>query len=190
MLNRRIRHGAPAPTGVGRFAVPFQAPRVPWCPPHGPGSSASLAATVGPLQPDLEVDPADPAVDVVGSRQRLLVERRRFILPVLVNVLNRRRGWSRLVPGSSVNFGSKAALDSPCRYSSGSTPAPPGATCEPPRAGPPKTIAPLHLLRPRPNPAEMRVGRSLSHCQVAVSGDDVRIDVRSTVRSIWRRHRS
>jgi hypothetical protein len=77
------------------------------------------------LEADLEVDPVDPHVHVVGLGQGAHGERGSFVLPVLGQPGDRGGDSPWPVPRNWVNAGPKSPLDRPCRYSSGNT----SATC-------------------------------------------------------------
>jgi hypothetical protein len=73
------------------------------------------------LEADLEVDPVDPHVHVVGLGQRPLVERGRLVLPVLGQPGDRGRRQARTGAEELGQRRPKSPLDRPCRYSSGNT---------------------------------------------------------------------
>jgi len=77
------------------------------------------------LEADLEMDPVDLRVHVVGAGQRTRAERDRLVLPLRGEPGDRGRRQSSRGPKDCCNAGTESLLDSPCRYSNGST----SATC-------------------------------------------------------------
>jgi hypothetical protein len=73
------------------------------------------------LQADLEVDPVDPQVHVVGVGQGRLLNAVASSCQSLVNLVIVAAESPWLVPRNWVNAGAKSEDDRPCRYSSGST---------------------------------------------------------------------
>jgi hypothetical protein len=73
------------------------------------------------LQPDLEVDPVDPAVDVAGPASDRLLNVVASSCQSLANLAIAAADRPWLVPRNYVNAGPESELDRPWRYSSGST---------------------------------------------------------------------
>jgi hypothetical protein len=73
------------------------------------------------LQADLEVDPVDPHVDVVGARQDRLLNATASSCHCAVSRVIDAADRPALEPRNCSSAGPKSPLDRPCRYSNGST---------------------------------------------------------------------
>jgi hypothetical protein len=79
------------------------------------------AAQPAVLQPQVEVDPVRPAVHVIPVGQAALGEPRPSACHWVVSLVMTEADRPAAAPKNASRAGTKSRLDSPCRYSSGST---------------------------------------------------------------------